>query len=184
MESYLFETWHEKASFLLESGANADVMAGKFGFALQAASAAEYDPYTSNHDEYNGDIDFACTKTKLLLEQRPDINVNAQGGIFGTALQAAAYSDQTASIRLLLEKKADCNIRGGKYGSPLNAAIVSGWWDIVEILLQAGATPDCRLQEEPDEAWLQRVREENGRGAYQRYMKFWEVQSALGGIST
>lgn len=172
--------WYEKASFLLESGADAGIMAGKFGFALQAACAAEYKPY----DEYGGDIDYACVKTKLLLEQRPGINVNAHGGIFGTALQAAAYSGQTASIRLLLDKKADCNIRGGKYGSPLNAAIISRWWDIVEILLKAGATPDCQLQEEPDEEWLQRVREEDGRGAYERYMKFWEVQSASGGIST
>ncbi|EHK40269.1 hypothetical protein TRIATDRAFT_322726 [Trichoderma atroviride IMI 206040] len=181
-ESILVHCWHEKARFLLESGANADVMAGKFGFALQAACAATY---TLDHGkaEYNGDIEYACSKTKLLLEQRPDINVDTQGGIYNTALQAAAYSGQTASIRLLLDKKADCNIRGGKYGSALNAAIISGYWDIVEILLKAGATPDCRLQEAPDKEWLQRVREEDGRGAYERYMKFWEVQSAPGGIS-
>lgn len=172
--------WHEKARFLLENGANVDIMTGKFGFALQAACAAEHKP---EHGRYDGDIDYACSKTGFLLEQRPDINVDAQGGIYNTALQAAAYSGQTASIRLLLDKKADCNMRGGKYGSALNAAIISGWWDIVEILLKAGATPDCRLQEEPDEEWLQRVREEDGRGAYARYMKFWEVQSASGGIT-
>jgi ankyrin repeat protein len=176
-----YNGWPQKARFLLESGADTDIVAGKFGFALQAACVAEYNlRYGGGH---YSDIDHACVKTKLLLEQRPDININAQGGIFNTALQAAAYSGQTASTRLLLEKKADCNIRGGKYGSALNAAVISGWWDIVEILLKAGATPDCRLQEEPDREWLQRVREEDGRGAYERYMKFWEVQSASGGMS-
>lgn len=169
----------EKVRWLLERGADADIMGGRFGFALQTACAAEYKPWPASELKY--DVDYACIKTKLLLEQRPNINVNARGGIFGTALQAASYSGQTASIRLLLDKKADCNLRGGKYGSPLNAAIISGYWDIVEILLKAGAKPDCRLQEEPDEEWLQRVREEDGRGAFERYMKFWEVQSASGG---
>ncbi|KAK1254875.1 hypothetical protein MKX08_008870 [Trichoderma sp. CBMAI-0020] len=182
-ESILVRCWHEKARFLLESGANADIMAGKFGFALQAACAATYILDHGNAEGYNGDIEYVCSKTKLLLEQRPDINVDVQGGMYNTALQAAAYSGQTASIRLLLDKKADCNIRGGKYGSALNAAIISGYWDIVEILLEVGATPDCHLQEQPDEEWLQRVREEDGRGAYERYMKFWEVQSASDGNS-
>ncbi|PNP46241.1 hypothetical protein TGAMA5MH_02276 [Trichoderma gamsii] len=176
--------WRQKACFLLESGADADIMAGKFGFALQAACAAKYEPDPRHYtDNYNYDIDHVSVKTKLLLELLPDINVNAQGGIFNTALQAAAYSGQTASIRLLLDKQADCNIRGGKYGSALNAAIISGWWDIVEILLKAGATPDCQLQETPDEEWLRRIREEDGRGAYERYMKFWEVQSASASTS-
>jgi ankyrin repeat protein len=179
---YPAQSPYEKALFLLESGADADMTAGnmKFAFALQAACVAEY----QLDSVYDGDIDYACTKTKLLLEQRPDINVNAQGGMYNTALQAAAYSGQTASISLLLDKKVDCNLRGGKYGSALNAAIISGYWDIVEVLLKAGAAPDCRLQQEPDEEWLQRVREEDGRGAYERYMKFWEVQSASGGTST
>ncbi|UKZ65142.1 uncharacterized protein TrAtP1_006338 [Trichoderma atroviride] len=179
---HLYDGRHLRARFLLESGADADIMAGKFGFALQAACAAEFKLEIGG--ESFDDVDCACVKTRLLLEQRPDINVNAQGGIFNTALQAAAYSGQTASIRLLLDKKADCNLRGGKYGSALNAAIIGGWWDIVEILLKAGATPDCRLQEEPDMEWLQRVREEDGRGAFERYMKFWKVQSASSGTST
>ncbi|KAL6904536.1 ankyrin repeat-containing domain protein [Trichoderma evansii] len=174
--------YSERVRWLLERGADADIMGGRFGSALQTACAAEYNPRFS--PKVNYDIDYTCIKTKLLLEQRPNINVNAQGGIFGTALQAAAYSGQTESIRLLLDKKADCNIRGGKYGSALNAAIIRGWWNIVEILLKAGAKPDCHLQEEPDKEWLQRVREEDGRGAFEKYMKFWEVQSASGGVST
>jgi ankyrin repeat protein len=180
--SIFVHRWQEKARFLLESCANAELMTGKFGSALQAACAAKYIHNHEFGDGYNGDIDYACSKTKLLLEHRPDINVDAQGGIYNTALQAAAYSGQMTSIKLLLDKNADCNIRGGKYGSALNAAIISGFWDVVEILLKAGATPDSDLQEEPDEEWLQRVREEGGRGAYERYMKFWEVQKASGGM--
>ncbi|UKZ90608.1 uncharacterized protein TrAFT101_005614 [Trichoderma asperellum] len=179
---HLMPLRYETARLLLERGADADIMAGEFGFPLQAACAAEYRP--KPYGQYFTDIDYPCVKTKLLLEQRPNINVNAQGGIFGTALQAAAYSGQTASVRLLLDNKADCNLRGGKYGSAFNAAIIRGNWHIVEILLKAGATPDCRLQAEPDKEWLQRVREEDGRGAYERYMKFWEVQSASDCIST
>ena len=67
-------------------------------------------------------------------------------------------------------------MRGGRYHTALNAAVVRGYWNIVEALLEAGAEPDCRHLQEPDEQWLKRVREEDGRGAVERYRKFWEVQ--------
>ncbi len=50
--------------------------------------------------------------------------MNVRGGLFEFALQAATYSAQTYSVRLLIEKKADANLRGGKYHSTLNAAII------------------------------------------------------------
>lgn len=106
-------------------------------------------------------------------------HVNAQGGIYGSALEAASSSGQVLSVRLLLERKADVNASGGKYRSALNGAIISGNWDIVKILLEAGARPDCRLQEQSDEGWLQGVLEEDGRGAVERYRKFWEVESVV-----
>ena len=46
--------------------------------------------------------------------------VNAQGGRFGNALQAASYQGHEATVRLLLlDKGAEVNAQGGKYGNAL-----------------------------------------------------------------
>jgi hypothetical protein len=48
--------------------------------------------------------------------------VNAQGGEYGNALQAASYArDHEAIVKLLLDK-ADVNAQGGEYGNALQAA--------------------------------------------------------------
>ncbi|KAK4077056.1 uncharacterized protein Triagg1_4023 [Trichoderma aggressivum f. europaeum] len=160
--------------WLLDQGADINIMGGDFGFPLQAACTLT---------GISPDINSNSASTKLLLEICPDIDVNAQGGRFGSALQAAAFSGQAESVKLLLERNANVNAAGGKYGSALNAAIVTGHWNIVEILLQAGATPDCYFQQQPDEEWLEMIRKEDDvayvdtKGAAERYMKFWEVQS-------
>lgn len=169
----------ERICWLLRHGADVNFKGGKYGFALQTVCAREFSDIEPN------DINAISRTTKFLLEQCPSINVNTQGGIFGSALQAAAFSGQTESVRLLLDRGADIDARGGKCASALNAAILRGHWDIVEILLQAGATPDYLLQQQPDEEWLQRLQEdwpnyflENGaRCAIARYRKFWEVES-------
>ncbi|KAK4080945.1 hypothetical protein Trihar35433_2050 [Trichoderma harzianum] len=181
------QRWHKRFRWLLEHGADVNVKSGKYGFALQAACAreAEFDLAMN--------IDTTYGTTKFLLEQCPEINVNAQGGIFGSVLQTAAFYGQTELVRLLLDREADVNARGGKYGSALNAAIFGGYWDIVEILLQKGAVPDHRLFQQPDEEWLRRVKDDwlqeteemrykewrklGGRCAVARYRKFWEVES-------
>ncbi|KAL6690574.1 ankyrin repeat-containing domain protein [Trichoderma pleuroticola] len=182
------QTLRERIGWLLEHGADVNAKDGKYGFALQTACARE-----GSAIRYSSDINAISDATKFLLEQCPNVNVNAQGGIFGSALQAAAFSGQTESIRLLLDRGADVNARGGKCGSALNAAIFRGYWDIVEILLQNGATPDHHSRQQPDEEWLQRVGEEwlqdvdwewlihvrkaEWRCAVARYRKFWEVES-------
>lgn len=70
----------------------------------------------------------------------------------------------------------------GEHGSALNAAVMEGFWDLVEILLDAGATPDCKRAARIDEVWLRGVvegaAEEKRRGYEARYRKFWEVESA------
>ncbi|PKK54169.1 hypothetical protein CI102_1362 [Trichoderma harzianum] len=182
------QTMRERICWLLEHGADVNAKGGKYGFPLQTVCTRKY-----STSWYPSGINANSGITKLLLEQCPNINVNAQGGIFGSALQAAAFSGQTESVRLLLDRGADVNIRGGKCDSALNAAIFSGYWDIVEILLQKGATPDYRLQQQPDEEWLQGIREKwseeleeswekdareaDWRCAIARYRKFWEVES-------
>ncbi|KAH6632799.1 ankyrin repeat-containing domain protein [Chaetomium tenue] len=158
--------------FLIRHGADPNIMAGNYGFLLQLACAkSEFET-----------IEF-------LLTECPAINVNAEGGIFGFALQAAASSDtvyyrserETVKlVRVLLERGADPNLRGGRYGSALNAAVLRGFWDTVDVLLAAGAKPDCKLLSEPDEEWLEQVRERDGSHAVARYKKFWDVEMKTG----
>jgi ankyrin repeat protein len=54
---------------------------------------------------------------KLLIEKGAD--VNAQGGFYGNALQAASYEGHEAIAKLLIEKGADVNAQGGYYGNAL-----------------------------------------------------------------
>ncbi|PNP43604.1 hypothetical protein TGAMA5MH_04576 [Trichoderma gamsii] len=171
--------------WLLDHGADINIMGGQFAFPLQAACS--YKPWLDTVT----DINMCSMKTMLLLEECPNIDVNAQGGRFGSALQAAAFFGQTKSVKRLLDRKANVNAAGGFYGSALNAAIISGYWNIVEILLEAGATPDCHLQQQPDEGWLEKIRQEekgediykDKQGGVERYMRFWEVQSMSGSNS-
>ncbi|KAJ7603437.1 ankyrin repeat-containing domain protein [Mycena polygramma] len=73
----------------------------------------------------------------FLLEHGAD--VNAAGGYFGSALQAAAARGNVDTVRLLLEHGTDVNAAGGTYGSALQAAVVNGNVDIVHVLLDRGA---------------------------------------------
>ncbi|KAL6823215.1 ankyrin repeat-containing domain protein [Trichoderma camerunense] len=168
--------WINRVKLLLKHGADPNLEVGKYGTALQAACTVKaVVPYAFGRDMYYG-----TAGPKLLLELCPSIDVNVPGGLFGSALQAAAYSGQTPTIGLLLSRGARVNARGGRYGSALNAAVIAGNWDIVEVLLDAGATPDCHILSEPDEEWLQRVLEDedDGQGGVERYRKFWEVEKA------
>lgn len=163
--------WESRIRFLLERGADPHLAVGEHGTPLQMACSISFRLSHMDRNMYP-----AAAGLKFLLEICPNLNVNAQGGLFGSALQAAAYSGQTPSISLLLSKGAHVNAGGGRYGSALNAAVIAGNWDIVEILLKAGATPDCHMLSEPDEEWLRRVLEDDGEGGVERYRRFWEVE--------
>ncbi|KIV93472.1 hypothetical protein PV10_04684 [Exophiala mesophila] len=66
-------------------------------------------------------------------------DVNAQGGRYNTALQAAVYSGHENVVRMLLNAGAHVNARGGPRGTALQAALCSGHENVVQILLNAGA---------------------------------------------
>ncbi|KAM6483076.1 ankyrin repeat-containing domain protein [Trichoderma sp. SZMC 28011] len=187
------EMVRKRVRLLLDRGADVNLKGGKYGFPLQAACSIVYDIYENGHPRkrwYRREsdtpgiqlhlIDIATGAVKMLLDECPHIDVNARGGIFGTALQAAAYSGQMASIQLLLDHGADITTNGvcGRYRTALNAAVIRAHWDIVKILLQAGAKPDCHLLLNPDEAWLEQIRKEDGPVAVERYRKFWEVEKS------
>ncbi|KAK0766189.1 hypothetical protein N5P37_001080 [Trichoderma harzianum] len=159
-------TKQSRIRFLIEHGADVHFAVGELGSTLYSICAAT----TNLSDVYEKDRTVA-----LLLEICPDIDVNAQGGEYGSALQAAAWSGQAESIKLLIEKGAHVNVRGGKYGSALNAVIIMGYWNIIKILLENGARPDFHWRDEIDEDWLDQVQKEHGRGAVEKYRKFWEV---------
>jgi Ankyrin repeats (3 copies) len=72
---------------------------------------------------------------KFLLQSE----VNAQGGLYGNALQAASAGGHEGIVRLLLQSGADINAQGGNYGNALQAASARGHEGIVRLLLQSGA---------------------------------------------
>ena len=79
----------------------------------------------------------------LLLKAGAD--VNAEGGSYGTALQAAAARGHDRTVELLLDRGADINAEGGYYGTALQAASVEGCEKIVELLLNRGANVNAQV---------------------------------------
>ncbi|KAH6884132.1 hypothetical protein B0T10DRAFT_518181, partial [Thelonectria olida] len=73
----------------------------------------------------------------LLLEK--DADVNAEGGEYGSALQAASAEGHDKTVQLLLEKGAVINAEGGRFGSAIQAASYGGHDKIVQLLLEKGA---------------------------------------------
>lgn len=68
-----------------------------------------------------------------------DIDINAQGDYFGSALQAASAGGYSAVVRTVLHNGASVNQQGGYYGNALQAASASCDWETVELLLSHGA---------------------------------------------
>ncbi|KAF8249183.1 hypothetical protein K440DRAFT_660436 [Wilcoxina mikolae CBS 423.85] len=76
-------------------------------------------------------------------------DINAQGGYYGNALQAAARGGHEAVVaagrgheavvRLLVDRGAHVNARGGKFGNALQAAAGGGHEAVVRLLVDRGA---------------------------------------------
>jgi hypothetical protein len=75
--------------------------------------------------------------TRLLLDAGAD--VNAQGGEYGNALQAASYRGHKQVVKTLLDKGAEVNAQGGFFGNALQAASFEGHEQVVKTLLDKGA---------------------------------------------
>jgi hypothetical protein len=86
-------------------------------------------------------LQWACVRGHVEIVQRLEkgADVNAQGGEYGDALQAAAEGGYAEIVQRLLEKGADVNAQGGEYGNALSAAVTKGHLDIVQQLLEKGA---------------------------------------------
>ncbi|KAJ5235397.1 NACHT nucleoside triphosphatase [Penicillium citrinum] len=70
---------------------------------------------------------------------RKGADINAQGGHYGNALQAASCEGYPEIVKLLLDHGADVNAQGGHYGNALQAASAGGHQEIVNLLLDQGA---------------------------------------------
>ncbi|EXL39659.1 hypothetical protein FOCG_17746 [Fusarium oxysporum f. sp. radicis-lycopersici 26381] len=66
-------------------------------------------------------------------------DVNAKGGIYGNALQAASCNGYLEVVQLVLDKGANINAQGGEYGNALQAASYNGYLEVVQLLLDKGA---------------------------------------------
>ena len=71
--------------------------------------------------------------------------INAEGGSFGNALQAACAQGNTKVVNLLLAKDAAVNNEGGFFGTALQAACYNGRKDIVDILLSRNANVNANM---------------------------------------
>ena len=67
------------------------------------------------------------------------IEINAQGGLYGNALQAASGNSNEKVVQQLLDNGADINAQGGDYGNALQAASYNGNKNVVQHLLDNGA---------------------------------------------
>ncbi|KAK5683233.1 hypothetical protein LTS10_004764 [Elasticomyces elasticus] len=83
---------------------------------------------------YRESCEDSADRVKALLDAGAD--VNARGGKYGNALQAASYNGHTETVEALLEHYADVNAQGGVFGTALYAASFMGHRDIVEVLLK------------------------------------------------
>ncbi|KAK4442332.1 ankyrin repeat-containing domain protein [Podospora aff. communis PSN243] len=93
--------------YLFSLGADVNQLSGAAGYGLHAVC---------EHESTNSPVII-----QMLLDHGAD--PNARGGIFGTALNAAAENGCLENLKLLLKAGADPTIEAGKYGTPIRAAM-------------------------------------------------------------
>ncbi|KAK2005308.1 Pfs, NACHT and ankyrin domain protein, partial [Colletotrichum eremochloae] len=84
---------------------------------------------------------YACLGglTRVAQElMRGGLDVNAEGGHYNNALQAASVGGHYDVVELLLDNGADAHKKGGTYGNTLQAASHGGHIGVVNLLLEKG----------------------------------------------
>ncbi|KAJ3926164.1 MAG: ectomycorrhiza-induced ankyrin-domain/NACHT-domain-containing protein [Lentinula lateritia] len=90
---------------------------------------------------YCGAINGLYGGVNYLIQSADNVKefVDAQGGVYGNALQAASIKGHESMVKLLLEHNADVNAQGGKHGTALQATSFQGNESIVKLLLEHNA---------------------------------------------
>ncbi|KAL2267118.1 hypothetical protein VTJ83DRAFT_4395 [Remersonia thermophila] len=133
--------------YLLDQGMDPNAQAGDLGYPLQAACLTsadfgifEYRPTNTQYPENPISSQHPRCDNVVELLLRRGASINGIGGIFGTALQAAAIgSYNLETFKCLLAQGADPNLVAGEYSTALQAAALGGCFDKVSLLLEHGA---------------------------------------------
>ncbi|KAJ3803932.1 hypothetical protein F5876DRAFT_53986, partial [Lentinula aff. lateritia] len=90
---------------------------------------------------YHGALNGLYGAVNCLIQSAHNVKqfVNAQGGEYGNALQAASLNGHDSIVRLLLEHDVDVNAVGGPYWNVLQEASLNGHDSIVKLLLEHDA---------------------------------------------
>ncbi|KAF5663309.1 ankyrin 1 [Fusarium circinatum] len=79
----------------------------------------------------------------LMVESENDIDWDQRNDLGHTALYLAVATGHLSTVTALIGKGAELNVECGAYGSPLHVACFRGYQDIVEKLLEHGASSRC-----------------------------------------
>jgi ankyrin repeat protein len=94
---------------------------------------------------------------KQLLDK--SANVNAQGGQYSNALQAASVGGHEKIAEMLIEKGAQVNAQGRYYGNAFQAASQYGHHNLAPIVLKRGVESKSKVPIAPSAAEDQSVEE-------------------------
>ncbi|KAL9077024.1 MAG: hypothetical protein Q9161_000657 [Pseudevernia consocians] len=81
--------------------------------------------YVLHASGHSKPLDQTIKKSPLILSIS-DVDVNALGGKYLHALQAASVAGHERIVQMLLDKGADINVQGGEHGTALQAAVYWG----------------------------------------------------------
>ncbi|KAJ7256364.1 ankyrin repeat-containing domain protein [Mycena rebaudengoi] len=134
----------EIVQVLLDHGADCNTAGGKYANALQATASYEYrDGFHGQRsvaEEAASKAEDASRRTEIVqMLLQKGAHVNAKGGKYGSALQAASKARHMEIACILLENGADVHALGGKYGTALSAAVANNHMDMICLLLDNGA---------------------------------------------
>jgi hypothetical protein len=115
-----------------------------WGFTETLHLVLETSPLDYTRRNKNGEtlLYVSCCYGNLEIMQRlldRGADVNARGGRYGNALQAASFNGHDQVVERLLTGGADVNAQGGLYDNALQAASIKGHDQVVERLLTGGA---------------------------------------------